>query len=174
MPEGTEKPLLEHFIEQIKHIDELAMVIIKGHLVIEQVLTRIIGKYVHHSNHIPDRLNFAQLVSLARSMSLDEADNSMWNLILAVNALRNKVAHSLESQERQKAYKRLKVTYHAEIDDGSPPEDEESHHLALMAMAHCLGFLQSFESEIDRFKEWLGTMDKIVNPHRHEDGMAST
>ena len=161
-----ENPLLEHFIKQINDIDELAMVVLKGHLVIEQVLTRIISKYVHHSNYVPG-LTFDNRVRLARSMSLDQADNSMWNLILAVNQLRNKVAHSLESKERQKAYQHLKQAYDVETKDSTRQKVDEPHYLALMAMGHCLGFLQGFEAEIDRFKEWLGTMDKIVNPHRH-------
>jgi len=100
-------------------------------------------------------------------MSLDEADNSMWGLILAVNTLRNNIAHSLDSQERQKAYQRFKQVCDSEMKESACQKFDEPHLLASLAMAHCLDFLQGFEAENDRFKECLNTMDKIVNPHRH-------
>ncbi len=172
MAQKRNENLLAELVQQVQYVDELATVVLKGHLVLEQVLVRIIGKFVHHSQHVPDRLQFAQRVGLARSMSLDEADNSMWDLLLAVNTLRNKLAHSLESAERQKAYDRLKEVYVAEVGDARIAGDEEPHHLALYALAHCLGFLGSFESEVERFKEHVDAMDRIVNPHRHGSASA--
>lgn len=170
MLDEAQQEQLNELVRQVQDIDDLAHVVLKGHLVLEQCLVRIIGEFVHHADHLPDRIQFAQLVGLARSMSLDEADNSMWNLVLALNTLRNKLAHSIDSSERQQAYERLLQAYVREIGGAGSARDEEPHHVALHALAHCRGFLGSFESEVKRFKEHVQAMDRIVNPHRHEDG----
>ena len=41
-------------------------------------------------------------------MSLDEHANSLWELVLAVNGLRNELAHALNSEKRQHKFDRLK------------------------------------------------------------------
>src|SRR5690349_1914719 len=84
---------LNRLIEQMGHIDELALVVLKGHLLLEEQLERIISKFLLHPEYLERaNLRFAQKVALARTMSLDEQENSMWELLLAVNGLRNELA----------------------------------------------------------------------------------
>jgi hypothetical protein len=99
-------------------------------------------------------------------MSLDEADNSMWRLVLALNTLRNKLAHSIDSSERLEAYQKLRQVYVAETGEAG---EEQPHHLALSALAHCLGFLGSFESEVERFREFVDALARIRTSDRGED-----
>jgi hypothetical protein len=149
----------------------LALIVVKGHLVLEEQLERILGTFVLHREHLEAaRLSFAQKVSLARSVSLDEHKNSIWELILAVNALRNELAHALNSEKRNTKFDRLKSLYMA-ANDVSADESAalEQHVLASFAIALSVGFLGSFEEEVVRFKHWVDSLDYVVNPHRHED-----
>jgi len=39
--------------------------------------------------------------------------------------------------------------------------------MILAAVALCLGFLNAFEQETERFRGWVKTLDIVVNPHRY-------
>jgi len=91
------KPLLD----QWQNIDELSQIILKGHLVLEERLTRIIGKFVFHAELVQSaKPRFIQKIEIARSISLDEHGNRMWELFKAINELRNQLAHSLDPERR--------------------------------------------------------------------------
>src|SRR6516165_6996081 len=140
---------LQRLTEQMRHIDEFALVVLKGHLVLEEQLERIISKFLFHPECLEAaNLRFAQRVALARTMSLDEHDNLMWELLLAVNGLRNELAHALHSEKRQRKLDRVKALYLAESD---APEREiadcPDHELAAYAIALILGFLGACEEE---------------------------
>lgn len=155
-------------------VDELALVVLKGHLVIEKFLDRIISRFVFHPEMLKSaRLTFAQQVSIARSMSLDEHANSMWDLIKAINALRNDLTHSLDSPKRQARLDCVLTLFSKEDTDSPipPHKSSEAAHIRIAnAIALSVGFLSTFEAEVERFKEWVGSLDSVVNPHRHEDG----
>jgi hypothetical protein len=161
---------LKRLTDQMRHIDELALVVLKGHLVLEEQLERILSKFLFHPEYLEKaNLRFAQKVALARSISLDEQANSIWELLLAVNALRNELAHALHPEKRQRKFDRVKSLYIAERDaSASEVGGCPDHELAVYAVALILGFLGSFEEEVVRFRDWVSTLDRVVNPHRHE------
>jgi hypothetical protein len=162
---------LRRFREQMQHVDEVAQIVLKGHLLLEEQLERIIGTFVFHPKYIQDAdLSFARKLAVARSMSLDEHCNSVWDLIVAINALRNELAHSLDGERRQRKLERLKSLYFAEIADPDLVESDRSgpdHHIVSQAVALALGFLGPFEEEVTRFKDYVSAFDPVVNPHRH-------
>ena len=139
---------------------------------LEEQLQRILDIFLFHPQHLEEaRLSFAQKVALARSMSLDEHSNSMWQLNLAVNTLRNELAHALGSEKRKNKFDRLKTLYIAERDVTAEEADRSPDHIiASFAISLCLGFLGSFEEEVTRFKSWINNLDHVVNPHRHQTG----
>jgi hypothetical protein len=60
-------------LEQLGYVDETALVVVKGHLLIEESLNSIISAFVFHPEFIQEaNLRFAQKLSIARSMSLDD------------------------------------------------------------------------------------------------------
>src|SRR5262245_32386458 len=102
-------PGLHRLVEQMGRIDEPALAVLKGQLLLEEQLDRILTRFVFHPEHLEQaNLRFYQKVCVARSISLDEQVNPMWELVLAVNALRNELAHSLDSPRRQPKVERLK------------------------------------------------------------------
>src|SRR5687767_14766676 len=81
---------IERFHEEMKSIDEVAHVLLKGHLLIEETLTEIIEQYIFHREHIAKaRLSFAHKMHLAQGLCLRKNTLGEWELIAAINALRN-------------------------------------------------------------------------------------
>ena len=173
MVNGRLQPLLKRFVEQVEAVDELTVVVLKGHLLVEEALERITTKFVHHGDHLLKAdPRFPQLVAMARAMSLDDQDNSMWELVLAVNGLRNQLAHSLEPSKRLQRFDQLKALYASQIPNEHAEvllaADLPDHKIATYAVAMCLGFLDSFEAEVERFRSVVNKMDKVLNPHRRK------
>jgi hypothetical protein len=53
---------------------------------------------------------------------------------------------------------------------GGKLEDWEKNDEALLVLSsvsQCLGFLDAFEQEVERFKQAVNMLDRVVNPHRH-------
>ncbi len=169
--ETAAKEILAKLEEHLRYVDESALVILKGHLVIEEALNEIIRTFVFHSEQLEGaRISYAQKVALARSMSLDEHNNEMWQLVLAVNSLRNELAHALTSPKRVTKTKALidlhkKLRGSTTVADGS---EVPEHVLLSFAVTYALGFLSGFIEEVRRFRSMLDGMDKFVNPHRYK------
>ena len=163
--------LQQKFTEHFATVDATAQVVLKGHLLIEDALDAILGKFVFHSEHLESaNLRFAQKVDLARSMSLDEHNNEMWELVKAINALRNELSHSLKSEKRQQKTRRVIDLYLKLLDNeevASYHKGESEEIILMWATSFFLGFLSSFEQEVDRFKGLVGALDRVANPHRH-------
>jgi hypothetical protein len=75
--DAMKRKIEEHFAQ----VDETVLVVLKGHLLIEEALDTIISRFVFHPEFIQAaNLRFAQKLSIARSISLDEHNNEMWGL----------------------------------------------------------------------------------------------
>lgn len=166
LPEEHRRQTFLKLIGQLEE-DRPAVMLLKGHLVLEEKLAAIIGKFVFHGEVLENaRLTFAQKMSVARSLSLDEHNNTVWGLIEKLNKLRNILAHSLGGASRQDAMNALKSAYSAEHNLEAWEKNDESL-LIFSVVAYSLGFLDGFEQEVERFKKWVQTIDVAVNPHRH-------
>jgi hypothetical protein len=130
--------------------DEVVHVLLKGHLLIEAALTRVIEQHLFHPEYLSDAsLRFYQKSSIARALCLRKDKRGEWTLMHALNALRNTLAHKLQSEEREKRVARVRRTYFKEAPDGAEKETlREASDAAVIAAAcaHCAGFLATFES----------------------------
>lgn len=165
------KEILAKLEEHMRFVDESALVVLKGHLVIEETLGEIISTYVFHAEHLEQaRLGFAQKVAIARTMSLDEHNNDMWQLIVAINGLRNELAHSLQPPMRAQKTQTL-IDLHKKLGgcvQTSDFKDLPEHIVLSFVISYALGFLSGFVEEVRRFRTFVDGMDKVVNPHRHK------
>ena len=159
----------QKFTEHFQEVDGSAQIMLKGHLLVEEALEAIIGKFVFHPEFIEDAsLRFPQKIDIARSMSLDEHNNEMWQLGIAINSLRNELAHSLKSDKRQRKTRTLIDLYVRLLEDNTDRHKDDSEEVILMfAISFFLGFLCSFQNEVERFRSVVDEMDRIWNPHRY-------
>jgi hypothetical protein len=165
------KKKIKKLVENFRHVDKLTLVILKGHLVIEEQLERIIATFAFHPAYIEEaNLRFGQKIAVARSISLDESGNPLWELIVAINALRNELAHALTNEKRQQKLARVKNLYFAANTANAKKDKKRAdHEVAAFAVALCLGFLVTFQEEAIRFREQIDILDRVVNPHRHKE-----
>ena len=134
----------------------------------------MIEKFVFEPEFIDRaRLQFSQKIAIARSMSLDESRNSIWDLIEKLNTLRNKLAHSLDGEPRAKALQAVQDALKKEVGQVHREEHEDERVLLVGAISMCLGFVHSFEREVERFKDYVSIMDRAINPQRHEKQASS-
>jgi len=166
---GSHREHFRHLLDQLERDDE-ALIVLKGHLVIEERITSAIEKFVWHGEYIERaRLTFAHKMQLARAISMDHSENTMWDLIDKLNAVRNKLAHSLDREQRTKAMAALKGAYKREVPTADKDEVENETVLLAAVVSLCLGWVHTFEQEVERFKDHVEIMDRTINPHRHKE-----
>ncbi|MBN8633449.1 MAG: hypothetical protein J0L76_21645 [Rhodobacterales bacterium] len=153
-------------------VDGTVLVVLKGHLLIEEILDEIIRKFVFHPEYLDAaRLGFAQKLQIARSVSLDEHGSGMWEIALKLNILRNDLSHALHSEKRNQKTQAVIDVYYREADEGehiSLVRGQEEQVVLAFAISYFIGFLSSFKAEVERFREFVDGVDALVNPHRHD------
>ena len=150
--------------------DDITLVVLKGHLLIEDSLMTIIRKFVPHGEFINEaRLGFFQKVQIARSLSWDEHRNEAWELALKLNRVRNDMAHALEHPKVEDHIRALRTRYfeiYAAAEEIQKKKGDPDTKVLKDIVSTTLGFLAAFEMEVERFRRWVGIMDRFMNPHR--------
>jgi hypothetical protein len=78
---SSKDEMLKRVREHFGYVDETALIVLKGHLLIEESLNSIISKYVFHPEFVEmANLGFAQKVCIARAVTLTEHKNEMFAL----------------------------------------------------------------------------------------------
>lgn len=162
----------KRFEEEMESVDEVVHALLKGHLLIEEMLTRIIEQHLFHPEYLFDAsLRFYQKSSIARSLCLRKDKLGEWTLMHALNALRNTLAHKLQSEERERRVARARRAYFKEAPDGRENDrlkDASDAAVIKAACAHCAGFLALFESDARAFRQMIHARDRTLNPDAPE------
>jgi len=90
-------PLIR-FIEIMPHDGNHELVLLKGHLLVEEQLTALIHRAAKRPEFLP-ALRFADKVKLARANSSSVDAVWLWDALSKMNAARNALSHSLEKSE---------------------------------------------------------------------------
>lgn len=88
----------------IQHLPkgDLSLIVLKGHLLIEELLYVIVKASVKHPESVENaRLRFSQLAYLARAIAYEDSLRAVWDAIFAINTLRNMFAHDLETKRME-------------------------------------------------------------------------
>ena len=95
--------IFEHFGDHLPEKD-FVLIILKGHLLIEELLDTLITKTLKKPTALKDaRLSFIQKSCLAHSILGDIKNiDHFWSAIKKLNTLRNEIAHNLESRKIEK------------------------------------------------------------------------
>jgi len=165
---STIKELAKRFTEQIQHVDDISQIVLKGHLVIEETMTEAIGRFVFHKDIIESaNLRFPQKLALCRAMTISEHESNMWDVISAINTLRNYLSHSLNIEKRSQKINSLKSVFGKESNCDIKQEKEEDQ-ICMAAISYSLGFLHAFLEDVKRFELMVNTMDLIMNTAKKE------
>jgi hypothetical protein len=162
------------FTDELEQVDEVAQIVLKGHLVMEGLMTEAIETFLLHGEFAEQaRLQVHQKIALCKAISTSDQNNKMWELVSSVNALRNALSHSLDPDRRSKAIQNLRMIYEREFADmpnsvaGIPKGIEKDIHpdtaLCLYAIATSLGYLHAHLAEVRRLKSMILGLDAVMN-----------
>ena len=87
-------------IEHLPKNGDLELSLLKCHLLVEEVLTKVLLDSTKHPNYVQKaRLTFSQKACLARSVSDLEHRTWLWGAIAKLNDARNELAHGLSVED---------------------------------------------------------------------------
>jgi hypothetical protein len=92
------------FIQKLPHGKDPILVILKGHLLVEEQLRQIVDEHVKNPRALAKaRFSCAQVICLAEAFCSDRAAASwLWEALRNLNSLRNDIAHKIEPEEFEK------------------------------------------------------------------------
>lgn len=140
----------KQFTGELREVDDVAQIVLKGHLVMEGLMTDAIETFLLHSEFVEvARLQVHQKIAICRAISTSDQQNQMWALVSSINALRNALSHSLDPDRRAKAVQNLRAVYEQQFKDMPDsvkgiPKDIDRHipadtALCLYAISGALG-----------------------------------
>jgi hypothetical protein len=130
--------------------DDLTLIVLKGHLLVEEALNDVAGSVLPHPEHLSSaRLGFFALACVVRAAVAEKSTNEAWNLIAMLNTLRNNLAHGLESPKRPELIRNvLQIAVQVQPFDDMKFDKSDEHELSdcerlRRSIIDCLEFLLS-------------------------------
>lgn len=101
------KSILDHWDDQytryLPKSDDLSLVTLKGHLLVESILDELIKAYCRDPQPIAQaNLRFYQKAKITRAFIGSFYPEEIWDSIMALNSLRNELVHTLEPRKLRK------------------------------------------------------------------------
>lgn len=168
------------FEREMSHSDPLQQSVLKGHLIIEAALDNILSTIFFHPEHVfKGRFSFMQKVQMARAYGLRKDTNTIWQLILSVNEVRNEVAHNLAGERRDVKLKQLRRLLEAEMTNemrcglakgGMNLTGLADDAVVVYSCMLCTGFLGTFEDDVSALRNIIDGLDHILSPEKERVG----
>lgn len=133
--------------------DDLTLIVLKGHLLVEELLIDLAGWAFPNAQYLPPKFSFNNLTDVVRATVPQRGDDPCWELILKLNELRNDLAHKLESAQRHatlsqlfKIHRLVQPTPGIEVDKSEEDSLDEGQRLRLVVQ-DSMKFLLTLISE---------------------------
>jgi hypothetical protein len=134
-------------MEYVHDVDAVAQIARKGHILLTEALDSLLALCVRHPEYLAaTNLRFVQKLDLVRALVQDEHTPAIWELLAAMNTLRNEFSHSLNAEKQRHKTQRVIGLYLTLLDNA----DQAAHHqnepdavVLMRVVAFCLGFLLS-------------------------------
>ncbi len=149
--------------------DDLTLIVLKGHLLIEEQLVDLASRALPHAQYLPE-LKFYTRACVVRAAVPHKSNNVCWELILKLNKVRNDFAHDLEPPKFQDHLRELfKIDEQVQPWPGMPIDKtgerslDDAQRLRIV-VTDCLTFLQTlgFDYQESRVPCNLPKSDKAV------------
>jgi hypothetical protein len=152
-----EGDVYEEFKKDIRLVDEFASLVLRGHYVLERDIDRIIRYIFFHPERIlgePFVFNFDRKLRLARAMSRNASEHPHWDVVIALNALRNTIAHH-GYEDRQVKIERLRELCSKTAKLEKHEKEHGSGYMEVVTFAFTLGtaFLAHIEEDLENLRQ---------------------
>lgn len=123
------------FYKEIFSSDSAVLsIIIKSHLVVENLVDRILKFSSSHSHHVVDRMGFAQKNEILKFSSL--INEGTYEKIKALNNIRNKFAHNVKYEP---SFSEIKLLTEGKI------KNRDKHKMLIGSVQYLIGWLTFIE-----------------------------
>jgi hypothetical protein len=142
--DGEFKNKAHEIAELGKKIDELRTAALKGHAVVEGMLDAFIEASVFHPQHVKlQYTNFHVKGSVGQALCLNEDNEPHWDVLWALNQLRNKIAHNESQKVIDEKLKALRAAYLKTLTGEEAEEAKKFSETKMIEQASwdCGGFL---------------------------------
>ena len=130
---------------------DLTLIILKGHLLLEQMLTSIISHYCSSSDHIiKAQLRFPQKISLVRALLSTPTSKDAWETLALINTIRNDLSHNLEPpklKEHLAAAKKLAL----QIENSKAINSHLSFNTEIDVIVYLVRYAESYLVALNNF-----------------------
>lgn len=87
---------LSRYFHKLPHGQDITLVILKGHLLVEEQINEVINAKLINSDALkPSRLEFFQRICLAEALYPSDVNPILWKAVIKLNKIRNDIAHNL-------------------------------------------------------------------------------
>jgi hypothetical protein len=151
--QSYEDKMLEAFRESLGEIDEIALVTLKSHILIEAQLVDILVLLVDEPEYLEKaNLRFYQKANLLRATIFHEDGDEGWPLVLAFNRLRNTIAHGDANEERTVQIEVLRGMLLPIVTEETKEQVQKASELEITTLAAAMasGFLVDVENQMRR------------------------
>jgi hypothetical protein len=138
----SDDPRLEEsrkkLVERAKKIDNRILAVLKNHIALEQFMS----EFLEASSLKHDDLTFKEKAKLCKGLNPEEIDPQVWNVLQAINGLRNKIAHTLDQAQIQTKMDELRAAYLASLTlkQAEAERQLDDARIAASACEHCVGY----------------------------------
>lgn len=160
------KKFIERYIKYLHREQDVLPIVLKGHLLLESLLDQIIEAISPNPQYIQElNLMFYKKVLLARAMSWDKHEIEMWELIIAINSLRNELAHHLEGSNLENKIQNVLQKFHDTrpqdemLKDHANQQIEEKLKLMIVYLA---GFLNTCLSDAIAYRSTVNSLYETI------------
>ena len=150
------------YVQQLREIDEIAQIILKGHLAVERQLEHIIRHILLHPNYVLEgHFGFERKVQIVRSYSLNAHDHRDWAFLGILNELRNEIAHREPGETRKQKIDKARKAFLERVFPEARKKFENStdETIALAICMTCGGFLDHIQEDIESLR---GAIDDML------------
>ena len=141
---GAREERSQRFLEILRTPDDLVSLVLRGHLVVEELLFAAVSAHCQEPEHLKTaRLRFPQLVALLRALEKDSAvPPNYWTALSELNRLRNALAHNLEPQDLVSRVARFVAVVAEDSTQAKFPEPHSSREALEKALFYLIGGLE--------------------------------
>ncbi len=136
--------------EFVKNGDEVSLLVLKGHLAVEELLTAIVKTILGSNEEINDaRLSFHQKRLLAKAGAGRNSQDTVWKILEAINSLRNDIGHNLEPTKSTILINKIESQLKNRDPEGYAliPDLDNKADILSHAVSFCIGYLEAYLRE---------------------------
>jgi hypothetical protein len=142
------KFLDEEALKEMPSVNDLTLVAIKGHLIVECIINKIVASHCQTPEYLDKaRLTFSQLTYLAQSLIIIPSPKQIFPAIHNLNRLRNQLAHNIDSGRVDELARKFVVSSNLEIDEGTTVQMVRDCICQIVGCLQAFGYMNSTLSQ---------------------------